>query len=258
MLRRYAELHPTELEQAWAEGAPALLPLGALEWHGPHLPLGLDGLLAESFALRLAKEAAGVLLPCLYAPITPLPHPLSLEVKTSTLQALLDDTLSALHRSGARRVCLVSGHYAQGHEVELYRAAMRAMNRYGGFLVFAASPLEPLGEDRFLDHAARFETSQLLAVRPDLVRLDALDSLDPHWSAVLGDDPRTATAEEGEVLIRRALNAWAKWLGAETRDDLLATYEERIEAYRPYMDKYFKGSWEDALNTWWESKAAGS
>ncbi len=257
MALRYAELRPIELEQAWAEGSPAILPLGALEWHGPHLPLGLDGLVTEGFCLRFAELVSGVLLPAFYTPITTLPHPLSLEVKTATLQAILDDTLSALQRSGARKVCVVSGHYAHGHAVELYRAAMRAMNRYGGFLVFAASPLERLDDDCLLDHAGRYETSQLLAMRPELVCLDRLDSLDPHRSAILGEDPRRASADEGEQLIGKALEAWKEWLATDSRDGLLAFYEERIEAFRPYMDKYYKGSWEEALNTWWENKAAG-
>ena len=250
-------MRPDELASALADGSPMVLPIGALEWHGPHLPLGLDGLVAEAFSRQLADRANGVVLPTFYTPITTLPHPYSLQMRTSTMQAVLDETIAGLQHAGATRVCLVTGHYAQGHSVELSRAAIRAMNRFGGFLVFAASPLEPLGDEHLLDHAARFEVSQLLAIRPELVRLDLLESLDPRRSAVLGEDPSTASAEEGRELMNRALATWSHWVREADRAELLEFYEERIEAYRPYMDRYLKGSWEEAIVDWWDQKVSG-
>jgi len=44
----------------------AFPPLGPLEWHGPHLPLGVDALNAEAVAWRVAQEVGGVVLPALY------------------------------------------------------------------------------------------------------------------------------------------------------------------------------------------------
>ncbi|MFX7902597.1 creatininase family protein, partial [Acinetobacter baumannii] len=60
----------------------AILPIGALEWHGNHLPLGTDTVLAERFAQELAYQAGAELLPTLNTPMTTLPHGLSQQIST--------------------------------------------------------------------------------------------------------------------------------------------------------------------------------
>ena len=249
---RYAELHPEDLARAFAAGAAAVLPLGALEWHGPHLPLGVDLILAERFAARLAERIGGVLLPALVTPVTTLPHPLSLQVPTEAFRGLMDDTLARLIGAGATTTLVVSGHYAQGHEIEMYEAAMRAMEHGPEVRIFAAAPLEPIGDDALLDHAGRVETAMMLAVRPDLVRLDAYDG-----TGALGETPKAATAEEGEALFQRGLDAWEAWLVAD-RNTLGRWYGARFDAYEEYVEKYYKGSWEDAIRAWWAERNASA
>ena len=245
---RYAELHPDDLARAFANGAPAILPIGALEWHGPHLPLGLDLLVAEAFAALLAGRIGGVLLPAFVTPVTTLPHPTSLQVATEAFRIVMDDTLGGLVAAGAGTVAVVSGHYAQGHEIELYEAAMRSMEDNPKVRIFAAAPLEPLGDDALLDHAGRVETSLLLAIRPGLVRLGAYDG-----TGVLGEDPREASVEEGEALLARGLDAWIDWMRSD-RTTLGRWYGGRFDAYEPYVDAYFEGSWEDAIKKWWAER----
>src|SRR5437016_10864973 len=106
---RYAELRPDELDAAFANKPLAVIAWGALEWHGPHLPLGLDGIVAESFAESLAEKTAGVLLPGCWMPITTLPHPASLDIRTEAIRLILDDLLECLYGAGARMVCVVTG-----------------------------------------------------------------------------------------------------------------------------------------------------
>ena len=67
MLYEYIKCRPVQLEEATREFPCAYVPLGALEWHGPHLPLGFDGLKAEGL-LRLAAEllGKGVIFPTMY------------------------------------------------------------------------------------------------------------------------------------------------------------------------------------------------
>lgn len=248
---RYAELTPAEL----AGHDLAILPVGALEWHGEHLPLGTDGILAERFAEALASCSGGVVLPAVWLPMTTLPHQTSLDVRTETFRAWVDDTIAGLFRVGFRRLAIVTGHYAQGHEVELYEAAMRAMEDNEGLLVFAATPLEVLGRKELLDHAGRWETAQMLYLRPELVNLAGLpDSLDPRECAVLGDDPRTATAEQGKVLWEQALEAWRKWLETGGNEGLHRYYGRAFDRYQVYVDTYYQGSWEEAIRTWWKVK----
>lgn len=253
---RYAELSPQELDSAWSERPLATIAWGALEWHGPHLPLGLDGIVAEHFAERLADRAGGVLLPACWMPITTLPHPASLQIRTEAFRMVIDDLLEGLYAAGARVVCVVTGHYAQGHEIEMYEAALRAMERYSGYRVLAATPLEVLGDDSLLDHAARWETAQLQAIRPDLVHLDTLpEELNPRRCAVLGESPRSASVEAGSSVLERALHTWAEWVS-----ELLSTpdtgflrefYQRRKQDYARYVRTYYTGSWEQALHDWW-------
>lgn len=253
---RYAELTPEELAQIWSDRPIAYCPWGALEWHGPHLPLGLDGLVAERFAERLAAQVGGVLLPTTWLPITTIPHPASLSIRADIVKGIWGDLLNELYRAGARVVCLISGHYAQGHEIELFNAAKTAMLAHADLFVLAATPLAPLERGEYLDHAGRWETSQLLAARPDLVHLDKFPGmLGPKKVAVLGEDPRTAQAEEGEAVTRHALDVWADWieqvLNVPNKRALIQHYERRIADYQHYVRRYYGGSWEEAIQKWW-------
>jgi creatinine amidohydrolase len=254
---RYAELTPEQLEAVWSKKPLAIIPWGALEWHGPHLPLGLDGIVAEWFCDRLAEASGGVLLPGCWMPITTLPHLMSLQVRTDAFQEMLDDTLEGLYMAGARIVCIVSGHYAQGHEIELYQAALRAMDTHRGYRVLAATPLEPLGDPDLLDHAGKWEAAQLLAIRPELVNLAALPEgeRDAREIAVLGEDPRRANAEMGREILEKALRTWTEWIDEIARSEdtafLRDFYERRKRDYQPYVRTYFTDSWEQAILDWW-------
>ncbi len=257
-INRYAELHPSELAERIKAGAPAILPWGALEWHGPHLPLGLDGLVAEAFAERLAERTSGVLFPATWWAATTLPHALSLELPATLFEALVGAILGEVLKVGFQRVAIVSGHYAHPHELLLMDAAEAALSE-SGLLVLAAPPLALLGEE-YLDHAARWETSQLLALRPDLVRLEWLDDVGvtdarqaPARTAVLGEDPReTATPAQGEAILNEALEAWVQRLDDLSAAWLTEFYRRRRAAYNSWLERYFRGDWEAALETWWQ------
>ena len=255
---RYTEMRPAALSERLATKPIAIVPWGALEWHGAHLPFGLDGLVAEAFSERLADSSGAVLLPTFYLPITSLPHSHSLSLPSETVREVWASLFDELARAGFELICLVSGHYAQGHEWVLTEVA-ETFTRSESSWVLAGTPLSLLEEPELLDHAGRYETSQLLALRPDLVELDALepdDLPDPHRSAVLGGDPREATAVEGEELIALGVQAWTDWIDRLVASDdpapLFDLYERRRRSYQSYVDRYYEGSWEAAIQDWWE------
>lgn len=259
----YAELLPADLEAILADTPLAVIPWGALEFHGPHLPLGLDGLVAEAFAARLVERTGGVLFPTTWWGITTLPHRLSVQLPSGVVQPLFGALLAQLAEIGFRRVALISGHYAHPHELLLMDAAEAAVER--GLLVLAAPPLALLGDPAFLDHAARWETSQLLALRPDLVRLERLDALvgaegdpgmQPAESAVLGVDPRvTATPAAGEHILAQALDAWEQALVRLTPAGLAEFYRARRAEYDQFIAHYAAdGDWDAALDRWWAQR----
>ena len=253
---RYAELRPDELEERWSKKPIAVIAWGALEWHGPHLPLGLDGIVAEHFAERVAEQTEGVLLPACWMPITTLPHPASLQISTEALRLILDELLEGLYACGARVVAVITGHYAQGHEIELYEAALRAIENHKGYQVLAATPLEVLGNDDLLDHAARWETAQMQVIRPELVHLETLPQVTrTKECAVLGEDPRNANPEEGKEVLEAALATWCEWLEdlTQTKDSsfLKEFYAKRKASSERYVRTYYMKSWEQALHDWW-------
>jgi hypothetical protein len=100
-----------------------------------------------------------------------------------------------------------------------------------------------------------------LALRPELVDLELLgkDALPPPaQSAVLGEDPRAASAEQGEAILQQALAAWAGWMERLLRtadpSPLYELYAERRAAYQSYVEQYFQGSWEAAIQAWWRER----
>lgn len=252
---RYAELRPDELYAVFGEKPVAVWPMGALEWHGPHLPLGLDGIVAEAFAERLVERVGGVLLPTYWHPITTLPHPMSLDIDTDAFRRVVRRTIVGLAKAGARVVCIVTGHFAQGHSMELFALAEEFD---GNPVVIAASALEPLEDDSLLDHAGRWETAQLLGVRPGLVRLDLLpEDLSPKSCAVLGEDPRLANLDEARRFELVALDRWMAWIGkalAGETGSLLEFFERRKQRYAPYVEAYYRESWDQAIRDWWNEQ----
>lgn len=255
---RYAELRPDQLRARLADVPAALVPWGALEWHGPHLPFGLDGLVAEAFCDQLSARSGAVVLPTFYLPITSLPHPQSLSIHSDLVRAVWDQLIRELSSAGFVLVCLVSGHYAQGHEWVLSQMA-ESLTSEGLAMVLAGTPLALLNDPELLDHAGKWETSQLLHYRPDLVDLEALPPghlPGAHQVAVLGEDPRRASAQQGQAVLERALRVWSEWidrlLQTEDRASLLELYRGRRAAYQAYVDRYYQGSWEQAIQSWWD------
>lgn len=230
-------------------------PWGAVEWHGGHLPLGLDSLVASWFAGQLADRLGAALMPCQHNPMTTLPHPCSLQISSELYRMLVRETIRGLAGAGFRTIVVVSGHYAQGHMVELYRAA-RELGADLPVRIFVGSPLEPLGDPDLLDHAGRSEAAQLLAIRPDLVNLSELPETMPAKDhAVLGPHPGAATAEEGRELLDRALAAWAAWIESEPSVEALDTHYQDAEGqYADYVSRFYRVSWEQAIADWWQAR----
>jgi len=261
---RYAELRPEQLA-ARIDAAPiAFVPWGALEWHSVHLPTGLDGIVAEHFSERAVERTGGVVLPTMYLPITALPHRFSISFRADTVRAVLDDLFAELARVGFKVVFLLSGHYAQGHELVLIDAAERALGEHG-LLVLVTPPLALVGE-HYLDHAGRWETAQLLASRPDLVEPRALlRAMREHPAGhvadlgILGELPTSATAAAGEAAIEQALDAVDAWAGRLLANDVEALrtfYVRRRAGYHDFVERYFRGSYEDAAAAWWKDRMA--
>ena len=103
-----------EIGDAIADGArTAILPLGAVEQHGQHLPLSMDADHADELAVRVANDLGGALvLPTVRVGYSPhhLGFPGTLSLRASTLEAICEDYSAHLAASGFERIVVFSGH----------------------------------------------------------------------------------------------------------------------------------------------------
>lgn len=233
---RYAELRPDQLSAIRSAQPMAYIPWGALDWHGPHLPLGADGLIAEAIAEQLVQRTGGVLFPTTWWPGTVVPHQETLAIRKNVLHDLLGDLFDRLAAAEWRIVVIVSGYYSREHELTLMKAAEQAIKQHG-LLVLALPPLA-LIDDSLLDHAGLWETSMVLSLRPDLVDLYELgdDEAIAVPDAVRGRDPRgAASASLGDTVqhlaVERIIKAIDELRTSGNPAPLHVLYEQRRERY---------------------------
>ncbi|UCE45302.1 MAG: creatininase family protein [Methanobacteriota archaeon] len=196
----------------------AILPMGAVEEHGSHLPLGTDSFQCEEVVNRLAKEFGALVLPPIrYGDCRSTRNfPGTISLSFETLQAVVMDVLSELARNGISRVVVLSGHAGSGHMASLKLAAQRVAERHANMKIMVLSDYDiayDLAGKEFPEtdgHAGQIETSRMLAIRPDLVGAERPcgDSRPPRYmivndpercfpSGVMGDS-RDASAEKGK------------------------------------------------------------
>lgn len=172
-------LVPSEIEAALAARSVVYVPLGTYEWHGQHLPIGLDALTAHGICCAVARRDGGLVCPPLYYG-TGGGHghyPWTIMVEPDVLMSLLRATLARLNAFGVEKVVLMSGHFA-GEQIETIQSlaaeaqTMALQMRVEALAVSMAQlKLAP-------DHAALFETTLLAALWPERVKLNLLPPLD--------------------------------------------------------------------------------
>lgn len=173
---RYEELRPDELAAIVRHTPVAYWPLGLLEHHGWHLPVGFDGLKAQAICQRLAAATGGLLLPVLWwggggghAPFRWTHYQ-----DESAAAAILDRTVGQLLDNGLRVIVLLAGHYPWQRLLD--RIVPEHRQRHPQALILAGTEITicPALDGSQGDHAAREETSFGLALFPELVRMDAM------------------------------------------------------------------------------------
>jgi len=224
-----AELTWPEAEQALRRAAVAILPVGSIEQHGPHLPLDTDAAIAEALAARLADALGERAVLCPPVRYGLSEHHLAfagtVTVGVSSYLAMLEDIVAGL---GLRRVLIVNGHAGN---IDALRLVCRQARSEHGLLVahlmwlqLARDEIRKWARSPRFGHACEIETSIAMALMPDRVRMDALpepaelpsfeELSDPpapmvdeptrthEWtrSGALGD-PRQASREAGVAIV---------------------------------------------------------
>jgi creatinine amidohydrolase len=230
----WRKLRADQLREQARTDAIVILPVAAIEQHGPHLPVEVDSMLGETVAARTAEklQAAGeevLVLPVLWTGLSE--HHMSfggtITLDNATFAAVVEGVIRSILRHGFRRIVLLNAH--GGNENALRTIADDLTPKLGvpivqftywyAAAVAIAKILETQGG---LQHACEAETAMMMAVRPDLVAEDriplAKSNATPDLSDVVGGgvyiwrsigsrsgsgvigNPEAASKEKGEAL----------------------------------------------------------
>src|SRR5688500_10552749 len=181
---RWEELSAPQIDALDRDRTIVVLPLGSVEQHGRHMPLGTDTKLAYSVALAAAERLAGriaVLPPPWYGfSAHHMRFAGTVTLQPATIIAMVEDIAASVVAHGFRRVLVVNGHGGNGGPIDVL-ASMLGHRFYGtarvaAFTYFqlAQAAIAELRESApgGMGHACEFETSMMLHLRPDLVDLD--------------------------------------------------------------------------------------
>ena len=235
----YERLTPKAFEDRKQKASIAYLPLGTLEWHGPHLPLGSDHLQSQGFFIKLAKRVGGVVLPPLFlGPDTMKTvdgfefygmdilqkaslQPMQLKgsaywVPESLFSGIIDAVLKQISRVGFK-IVVAHGH---GPSTDFIIKNQTGLEERHGVKIFTLwRPNEECAPELEFqnDHAAMNETSIMMSLHPSLVHMDQLPQ-DPEEKplGLIGKDPRIhASKEHGNRIVELHLDRMERILKKE-------------------------------------------
>jgi creatinine amidohydrolase len=254
---RITHLLPRELRERRRARSVAWLPVGTLEWHGPHLPLSVDGAISEGVAVEAAREIGGVAFPPMYygdhrglltdvvhtpgwvaAPHIEVDHREGIYAQLGASQdrgvanavrdhaagaheqhvALLLRAFWMIRAYGFARVVAIIGHGPNG--VPTFAAADTFNAAQSACLVIPAGVHHLVHE---MDHAGRYETSLMMALHPALVDVERAQD----------GAPRNAAGELEPLGVSGPGPASAT---AEHGREIVATYLERVRELLGELD----------------------
>ncbi len=222
------ELSTQEAAQAAKNGTAIIFPVGSVEEHGSHLPLGTDSIQPEYIALEVAKKTG-----CLVAP--PLRYgicnagrnfPGTITIEFDTLYSIMRDILAELVRNGFNRVIVMSGHAGSSHMVALRLAAQKIVqqNENNSDTKRAKVRIMVLSDYDFASelkgeyalegdgHAGTIETSRIMSINPELIKAKGVASFpqmpqfevvahpEKYFPSGVFGDPTAASLEKGQKI----------------------------------------------------------
>ena len=229
--RQVERMRPQDFRRLREQCPVAYLPLGILEWHGHHNPIGLDGVKAHALCVRAAEIAGGLVFPTLYygPPVAanyldvdffdpaiaegygvPPEHFTTNRFRFAArleqwhlFDRVLDLALRQIVRYGFEAILIVCGHYPLEEQQHVATGILRDF----------AVPIWMGGEGELLDppegdHAAQWETSLTWALEPDTVDSDAFPAPgEPNPPGVNGKPVSEVTADLADQNLQRTLAA---------------------------------------------------
>ncbi|MEM2981408.1 MAG: creatininase family protein [Thermoproteota archaeon] len=221
-----------DIKEAAEKKLVAILPVGSIEIHGPHMPTGTDSITIREIARMAAEKEPAIVLPTLYYAYVPenrhFPGTISLSAKI--LLPMLEEICDEVARNGFKKILIVNGH---GGNNSLLRVFLReSLHRKRDYAIYALiEPWSSLGETigklcegRTIGHACEVETSIGLYLFEKLIKMENVKDeaktgstglptgveTPVDWQSYalqlyLGD-PRLATSDKGRIIVEKLVD----------------------------------------------------
>ncbi|MEW6387724.1 MAG: creatininase family protein [Thermodesulfobacteriota bacterium] len=221
----WPDLNLREFQEWRQQNRTVIIPVGSLEEHGPHLPLGTDTFHALEVARRVARLSPVLVAPPIFYGLcrSTRDHPGTVSISGQTLRSLILDLGRECYRQGLRNLVILSGHAGGTHLAALVEAGetlLAELPEAGIAIVnlldllrevVAASP--GLVKTKGDSHAGEVETALMLAAYPHLVKGSApaewpafpkyilVRDKERYWPGGVWGDPGQATVAQGEEIL---------------------------------------------------------
>ena len=229
------ELSTNEAKQASAKGTVIILPVGSVEEHGDHLPLGTDSIQPEYIAEETAKKTGALIAPPIRYGICNAARnfPGTISIEFDTLYKLARDILAELVRNGFTKIIVLSGHAGQSHMVALKVAAQNIVLQNdegykGKVRIMVLSDYDFVDDlkGKFASekdgHAGTIETSRIMSIKPKLIkgkgkpsqpqmpRFEIVAHPEKYFPSGVNGDPTTASVKKGNEINKYIIEEVAK------------------------------------------------
>jgi len=232
---KLADLHWPEVTRLEKESIVAVVPVGSMEQHGPHLPFQVDVFISSRLAEDVEKRIPEILLlPPIWTGVSAhhMDFPGTITIRARVFMDLLHDICASLHHHGIRRIVLLNGH--GGNRASLEVLGQEIFVEFGlTIYTLAYWDLVPdlvkslkMTESSGMGHSGELETSLMLYLAPDLVmqkdipqavlgiappgpkdRMKHYVNMKEHSQEGVIGSPSAATSEIGEKLYKGVLTA---------------------------------------------------
>jgi creatinine amidohydrolase len=253
---RYEELTAPDFAQAVARsGGTCIVPLGILEKHGPHLPLGTDLIDCREVSLRAAAAEYTIVFPPYFVGqiFEAMHQPGTIAYGSRMMLDFLQQTCDELGRNGIRKIILVNGH--GGNDPFLHFFCQSQLETRRDYVVYLFEPaydeatearLDKLRKTKVDGHAGEEETSVMLAHHPELVRMGTAGTESGEdqkrqaglknaytgiwWYAGQPNhyrgDGRAGNAEFGRALLEAEAGALVEMIRSVKKDEVTASLQK--------------------------------
>lgn len=207
----------------------AIIPVGSLEQHGDHLPVSTDSIISEYLAKQVASRVGAFVFPVIPYGVSFEHSPMfNISIGHSMLSSLVCDVCSSIAANGIRKIVVINGHH--GNIGALQYLAQDLHGRIPSDVSVNTLHYWHMMKEQF-DHAGEVETSLVLAIAPDLVRMNlaranskrltkskaayaSMTNAPGSFVRITGTgvwgDPSKATAEKGKRLIDEIVEGFSK------------------------------------------------